>query len=147
MLIQLTLMFRRHELTEPQWLQMEPLLPRNGQRGGQWNDHRCIRNGIWWVLATGAPWRDLPERFGPWQTVYDRFRPWVRTGLGDQILHGLQVQRQANGHSDWNRFLIAGRSVRAHKAAAGARQTTSHRANPLTTRSGGARVVSVPSCT
>lgn len=139
--------YRRHELTEPQWLQIEPLLPRNGQRGGQWNDHRCILNGIVWVLATGAPWRDLPERFGSWQTVYDRFRKWVRKGLWDQILHGLQVQRQAHGQIDWDLFLIDGSIVRAHKAAAGARKKNSRRANPPTTRSGGARVVSVPSCT
>jgi transposase len=113
---------RRHELTDAQWQTLEPLLPKNGRRGGQWKDHRLMLNAILWVLATGAAWRDLPERFGPWKTAHDRFRRWTRRGLWQQILDRLQVQRQADGRIDWDLFFIDGSIVRAHKAAAGARK-------------------------
>lgn len=64
---------RRYELTDEQWELIRDLLPsNNGQRGRQWKDHRTILNPIFWLLRAGAPWRDLPERYGPWQTVYDR---------------------------------------------------------------------------
>lgn len=65
-------MAQRYELNDRQWATIEPLLPKQG-RGGAWKDHRTILNGISWRLDTGAPWQDLPERYGPWQTVYDRF--------------------------------------------------------------------------
>jgi transposase len=68
-------MVGRGELTDKAWDRIEPLLPKNGRRGKQWQDHRRVINGILWKLRTGAPWRDLPERYGPWQTCYDRLRP------------------------------------------------------------------------
>ena len=61
-------MVGRGELTEAAWTRMAAFLPANGRRGGQWRDHRTVLNGILWKLRTGAPWRDLPERYGPWQT-------------------------------------------------------------------------------
>jgi transposase len=50
----------------------------HGGRGRPLKDHRRIFNGILWRLHTGAPWRDIPERYGPWQSVYTRFRRWRR---------------------------------------------------------------------
>jgi transposase len=118
---------RRHELSDQQWEQIAHLFPQNGKRGGQWKEHRLLVHAILWILATGAPWRDLPGRFGPWGTVYDRFRKWVRNGLWHKILQYLQVQSQANGTIDWNLFFIDGSVVRAHKAAAGARKKNTDR--------------------
>ena len=118
---------RRHELSDQQWERIAHLLPQNGKRGGQWKEHRLLVHAILWILATGAPWRDLPERFGPWGTVYDRFRKWVRNGLWHKILQHLQVQSQAKGTIDWNLFFIDGSVVRAHKAAAGARKKNTDR--------------------
>ena len=69
----------RGELTEEAWRVIAPLLPASG-RGGQWRDHRTVINGILWKLRTGAPWRDLPERYGPWQTCADRLYRWRRDG-------------------------------------------------------------------
>ncbi len=70
-------MVGRGEITDKAWEQIAPLLPENGGRGGQWQDHRRVVNGILWKLRTGAPWRDLPSRYGPWQTCgcYARRRP------------------------------------------------------------------------
>src|SRR6201984_3311074 len=61
---------RRHELTDQQWELLAPFFPpRPRKRGGQWKDDRTMLNGIFWVLRTGAPWRDLPERYGPYTTA------------------------------------------------------------------------------
>jgi len=73
-------MVGRGEITDKAWEQIAPLLPDNGRCGGQWQEHRKVVNGILWKLRTGAPWRDLPERYGPWQTCYDRFVRWRRDG-------------------------------------------------------------------
>jgi len=55
-------------------------------RGRPLEDHRRILNGILWRLHTGAPWRDIPEKYGPWETVYGRFRRWRRDGTWSRIL-------------------------------------------------------------
>ena len=58
----------RHELSDQQWARIEPFLPHRthrGKAGHPFNDHHRIINGILWILHTGAPWRDLPERYGP----------------------------------------------------------------------------------
>lgn len=84
-------------------------------------------DGILYVLATGVPWRDLPERFGPWKTVYDRFWRWSRSGFWDEILEDLQAEKHAEEEIDWDLFCIDGSVVRAHKSAAGARKKGSGR--------------------
>lgn len=112
----------RYALSDGQWEQISDLFPANGKRGGQWKDHRRMVNGILWILGSGAPWRDLPERFGRWGTVYGRFRRWTREGLWDRMLERLQAQRHADGQIDWELFCFDGSVVRAHKAAAGARK-------------------------
>jgi transposase len=65
---------RRYELTDEQYERIEYLLPEVEARGCPYNDHRKVINGIFWILRSGAPWRDVPERYGNWKTVYDRFR-------------------------------------------------------------------------
>src|SRR2546421_6516744 len=65
----------RGDTSDAQWRLIEPLLPKQ-KRGGRWNDHRLMFDGILWVLRTGAPWRDLPERYGAWGSVYHRFNRW-----------------------------------------------------------------------
>jgi transposase len=83
-------------------------------------DRRVMLNGILWILATGAPWRDLPERFGPWQTVYDYFTNWRRDGVLAGILEALQIKLDEKGLIDWELWCVDGASVRAARAAAGA---------------------------
>ncbi len=65
-------MVGRGELTDTMWERIAPFLPRNGQRGKQWQDHRRVINGTLWKFRTGAPWRDLSPHYGPCQTCYDR---------------------------------------------------------------------------
>jgi transposase len=81
-----------------------------------------VLNGIVWVLRTGAPWRDLPERYGPWQTVYSRFRRWREAGLWDRILRTLQAEAAHDDTLDGALTMIDGSSIRAHQQAAGAKK-------------------------
>src|SRR5215210_7911072 len=114
-------MVRRGEITDQAWHQIEPLLPRYGQSGGQWRDHRQIVNGIVWKLRTGAPWRDLPERYGPWSTVYRRFWRWQRAGLWDRVFAAIQRRADLGGRLDWTVHFVDGTVIRAHQHAAGAK--------------------------
>ena len=85
----------RGELTDKAWAQIQPLLPVVGRPGGRWSDHRMVINGILWKLRTGAPWRDLPERYGPWTTCYDRLVRWRRDGTWDRLLAHVQTKSDA----------------------------------------------------
>ena len=88
----------RGDLTDGQWERLGPLLPsRKPKRGRPARDHRTIINGFLWVLCTGAPWRDLPERYGPWQTVASRFWRWRKAGIWDWVLAELRRQADAEG--------------------------------------------------
>ena len=128
---------RRHELTDEQWALIEDMFPRNGQGPGRpWNDHRTMVNAMFWVLSTGAPWRDLPERFGPWQSSYGRFNTYRKDGTLDRIIERLQMKLDEKGKIDWELFCVDGSSVRAHRAAAGAKKGGPHippRMSPRTT--------------
>ena len=78
-------------LTDRVWVGLVPLLPANGgSRGRPWADHRRMLNGILWKLRTGAPWRDLPARYGPWSTRASRFARWRRNGTRDRLLAAVQ---------------------------------------------------------
>ena len=109
-------MHRRHELTDAQWARLAPLLPPRKPS----KDDRLVINGILWKLATGAPWRDLPERDGPWQSIYTRFRRWRRAGVWDRMLAAVQQQADAAGELDWAVHFVDGTVIRAHQHAAGA---------------------------
>jgi transposase len=117
-------MAKRGELTNAGWARLTPLLPLNGKHGGQWRDHRQVINGILWRLRVGAPWRDVPVRYGPWQTCYDRFVRWRRDGTWDRLLALVQSAADTAGEVDWT-VCVDGTVVRAHQHAAGARQRPS----------------------
>ena len=109
-------MVRRGELTESAWTTIEPLLPRSSGRGGQWRDHRTVINCILWKLRTGAPWRDLPERYGPYTTVYNRFNRWAKAGIWLRIFEALAAR------SPQSLQLIDSSIIRAHQHAAGGKK-------------------------
>jgi transposase len=115
-------MRRRHELTDAQWARLAPLLPPR-KPGKPRKDDRLVIDGILWKLATGAPWRDLPERYGPWQSVYTRFRRWTRAGVWDGIFEAVQQQADAAGELDWAVHFVDGTVIRAHQHAAGAKES------------------------
>jgi transposase len=114
---------RRYELTDRQWRQIEALFPQRphpGKAGRPPSDHRLIVNGILWILHTGAPWRDLPERYGPWETVFYRFNGWRRDGTWSRIATSLLDRMDDKGLIDRRLWCIDGTVIRASRAAAGA---------------------------
>ena len=114
---------RRYELSDEQWARLEPLLPPEKPKTGRTNeDHRQILNGILWVLNSGAPWRDLPRRYGPVGTVSSRFYRWRQCGIWQRVLEELQRLAEAEGGVDWNLHFLDSTVVRAHHHAAGARK-------------------------
>jgi transposase len=102
---------------------LQPLLPPR-KAGRRRQDDRRLLNGILWKLATGTPWRDLPERYGPWQTVYTRFWRWTRAGVWDRLFATIQQQAEAVGQIDWTLHFVDGTVIRAHQHAAGAKGGT-----------------------
>lgn len=116
-------MVRRYELSEEAFGLVADLLPPNGRRGQQWKDHRTMLNGIFWVLHTGAQWREVPERYGKWPSVYARFRRWRTDGTLDRMLERLHLALDADGRIDVALWCIDATQIRASRAAAGARRT------------------------
>src|SRR5271166_3418272 len=78
----------RYELSDREWKAIEPHFP-NKPRGVPRVDDRRVLNGIFWVLRSGAPWADVPERYGPRTTVYNRFNRWRKAGVWDRLMDAI----------------------------------------------------------
>ncbi|WBP84617.1 IS5 family transposase [Kitasatospora cathayae] len=126
----------RGDLTSGQWERLEPLLPM-GKKPGRppvWTRRQLI-DGIRWRTRTGAPWRDIPERYGPWDRCYDLFRRWQRNGTWQRILEQLQADADAKGLITWD-VSVDSTVARAHQHAAGARKRgTCRRSRPAVSSS------------
>lgn len=110
---------RRYEVTDDEWAVLRDLFPERQGAGRPPRDPRQMLNGVMWILRSGAPWRDVPRRYGPWETVYRRFREWQTQGVLDRILERLQLKLDEHGYIDWDLWCIDGTSIRASRAAAG----------------------------
>ena len=84
----------RYELSDYEWTAIKPMLP-NKPRGVRRVNDRRVLNVIFWVLRSGAPWRDLPENYDPRTTCYNRFVRWRRAGVWDQIMDALAAGHDA----------------------------------------------------
>jgi transposase len=105
----------RFDLSDEEWAIIAPLLPKQG-RGPERRDDRKILNGMFYILRTGAPWRDLPERYGPHTTVYNRYVRWGRRGVWKAVFDAL-------AHQDEDSLIFIDSSiVKAHRAAAGSKR-------------------------
>jgi len=111
------------DLTDEQWAVVEPLLPKPVKRadgkGRPRVDNRAILNGILWVMRTGAPWHDMPNRYPPYQTCHRRFQEWVQTGTFETILKQLVQDVKERGELDLTECFIDGTFVMAKKGAQG----------------------------
>ena len=76
----------RGDLSQAQWRVLEEVLPPVKPTGRRPRDRRQVINGIRWRIRTGAPWRDVPERYGPWETCYCLFRTWQRDGTSVAVV-------------------------------------------------------------
>ena len=110
-------------MTDEEWGIFAPFLTIPSPLGGRPPcDHRRTLDGTFWVLRTGAPWRDLPARSGPVGTVSSRFYRWRASGVWDRILAALQAAAEAAGEIDWDLHYVDATIIRAHQHAAGARR-------------------------
>jgi len=114
-------MSKAEELTDEQWVVLEPLIPvlprRADGRGRPWKDNRQVMNGILWVLRTGAPWSDLPDRFPPYQTCHRRFQRWVGDGVLRSVMEALARDLEERGGIDLSECFIDGSFSVAKKGA------------------------------
>ena len=111
------------DLKDEQWAIVEPLLPKAPRRedgkGRPRVDDRAILNGILWVLRTGAPWHDMPNRYPPYQTCQRRFQEWVEKGVFEDVLCALVKDVKERGGLDLTECFIDGSFVIAKKGALG----------------------------
>jgi transposase len=105
----------RFDLSDEEWAAIEPLLPAAKQGPARVDDRRVL-NGIFYILRTGAPWRDLPERYGPRTTVYNRYNRWAQRGVWKGIFDALAQE------CDDALIFIDASIVRAHRAASGSKR-------------------------
>ena len=105
----------RFDLSDEEWAAIEPLLPAAKQGPARVDDRRVL-NGIFYILRTGAPWRDLPERYGPRTTVYNRYNRWAQRGIWKGIFDALAKE------CDDALVFIDASIVRAHRAASGSKR-------------------------
>jgi len=101
----------RYELTDDEWAAIRPMLPNKPRGVPRVNDRRVL-NGIFWVLRSGAPWRDLPQEFDPYTTCYNRFVRWHRAGVWSRIMDALAAAHDASVQ------MIDTSIVRVHQHAA-----------------------------
>ena len=108
-------MQRRHAITDEQWALIEHLLPGRGDQPGRpAENNRLFIDAVFWIAKTGAPWRDLPERFGCWNSVFRRFSRWSKAGVWARVLQSLA------GEPDLALLILDSTIIRAHPHAAGA---------------------------
>ena len=108
------------DLTDTQWEIIEPLFEpkrRADGRGRPWREAREVLNGVLWVLRTGAPWKDLPERYPPYQTCHRRFQQWQRSGVFADLLTSLAEDLRRRGKLDLTEGFIDASFTGAKKGA------------------------------
>ena len=107
---------RRHDISDRIWELLEPLLPgRPGSWGGKARDNRLFINAVFWILRTGAPWRDLPPDYGDWKNTHRRFCRWRDKGIWEKLLEQLVVD------PDFEWLMIDATHIKVHPHASGAR--------------------------
>jgi transposase len=100
-------------MTDDEWAYFEPFLIRRAGRPPR--NHRRVMDATFWLMRTGAPWRDLPEEFGNWNSIFRQFRRWADSGIWDVMLEALA----GSGLADTTLQMIDATIVRAHHCAAG----------------------------
>jgi len=123
-------------LSDEQWQRIEGLLPKSkvvaGKGGRPTVDRRMVLNGVFWILRTGAPWRDMPGEFGSWQTAWRVFDEWNGDGTLDRIVGFLRTAYMPSGDENHEFWCIDGSVMRAARCAAGGGKRGTHRNRRIT---------------
>lgn len=122
----------RHRLTDEQWECIESCFSSRLKMGRPPVNRRMVLDGIFWILRTGAPWRDLPTEFGPYQTVWRLFNDWNGDGTIDRIQRRLRASFVETDAIDVKLWMVDGTSIRASKAAGGAGKKRTQRSRMIT---------------
>jgi transposase len=113
------MLLHEKDLTDAQWATLDSLIPeptrRKDGRGRPWKNRRAVLNGVLWVLRTGAPWADVPDRYPSYQTCHRRFQQWVQSGVMKGILEALALQLKVRGILDVREAYIDGSFAPAKK--------------------------------
>lgn len=110
------LAYRRHDISDRVWELLELSLPgRQGAWGGTAKDNRLFINAVFWILRTGAPWRDLPPDYGDWKNTHRRFCRWRDKGIWEALLEKLVTE------PDYEWLMIDASHIKVHPHAAGAK--------------------------
>ena len=109
----------RHGMTDAEWELIADLFPEPAATGRPPREPRELLDAIFWIVRTGAPWRDVPEEFGPWKTVYNHFDRWNADGTLDQVRKRLLSRFVDQDQIDKELWCIDGTIVRAARCAAG----------------------------
>ena len=134
-------MRHRHAIADDDWERIEHLLPgRPGQHGKVAEDNRLFLDAVLWIAKTGAPWRDLPERFGNWNSAWRRFDRWSKAGAWRRVFDALQ-----DPDLEW--LILDSTVVRAHPCAAGAPKKRTAAGGRTSRPSGAAGAASAPRST
>jgi len=108
------------DLTDAQWAKLDPFFRpqrRADGKGRPWQETRAVLNGVLWILRTGAPWHDLPDRYPPYQTCHRRFQQWQRSGLLTRLLQKLAEDLRDRGKLDLSEAFIDASFSGAKKGA------------------------------
>ena len=106
---------RRHDISDEAWAILEPHLPgKKGDWGGIAKDNRSFINAVFWILRTGAPWRDLPPDYGDWKNTHRRFCRWRDKGIWETLLERIISE------PDFEWLMIDATHIKVHPHAAGA---------------------------
>jgi transposase len=116
-------MIKRHEMTDEQWDRIKDMVPpeRSGGKDRPAKDNRMMINAIIWILKTGAPWRDLPERYGSWNSVYSRYSRRTKRGIWGKIFFELSKDQ------DNEEYMMDGSYVRVHQHGSGGKGGTKNK--------------------
>lgn len=106
----------RHDISDRVWSLLESHLPgREGSWGGIAQDNRQFINAVFWILRTGAPWRDLPPDYGGWSNTHRRFIRWRDKGIWEKLLEQLVID------PDFEWLMIDATHIKVHAHGTGAR--------------------------
>lgn len=108
--------YERHDISDESWAKIEFLLPgRKGTWGGNARDNRQFINAVFWILRTGAPWRDLPPSYGDWKNTHRRFCRWRDKGVWEKLLQELI------DNPEFELLMIDASYIKVHAHGSGAR--------------------------
>jgi transposase len=111
----MTSAIHRHDINDSEWAVIEPhTIGNKGTWGGNAHDTRLFINAVFWVLRTGAPWRDLPSDYGDWKNTHRRFCRWRDKRIWEKILEALIDE------PDFEWLMIDASHIKVHPHAAGA---------------------------